>query len=145
MLCVAITDAVVWNLTPALSVYDVIVVVGGGEAVMCTNSNNCDSLNAIASAPGFFTIVKSGRNSGGGKCRTQQKFCIGTVPFIRSFVCSFLHSFKPISAANSTQRKHIGFVRNHDEWVVFNARKIVRWCDEVISIDFLYFLKIYAL
>lgn len=91
-MCVAITDAVVWYLTPTPSVYDVIVVVGGGEAVMCTNSNNCDSLNAIASAPGFFTIVKSGRNSGGGKCRTQHKFCIGIVPFIRSFVCSLFQA-----------------------------------------------------
>lgn len=38
----------------------------------------------------FFSIVKSGWNFRGGKCRTQQKFCIWIVG---SFVCSFVRSF----------------------------------------------------
>lgn len=83
----------------------------------------------------FFSIVKSGWNFRGGKCRTQQKFCIWIVgSFVRSLIRSLSRAFT--HTYSSSIAMTLGRVQ---------CEKIVWWCDEVISIDFLYFLKIYAL
>lgn len=124
-------------LSHSSSTYDIIVV---GEAVMCTNSNNLRFIHSATAATGTATatvvvallLFDSEKRAISGGWLIQNATEVLHLDCV--LVCSLHGAFI-----------HRELVRCHDEWVAFNVREIVRWCDEVISIDFLYFLKIYAL